>query len=382
MKRSTAINSITPLPETNASSRFASQGFLAQVPLYTAHQCTLILSHFRSGTLSDPYVWPKGHAIRDRFIYDIATRPALLDLLREILGPELVLWGASIIERDPEQVHIWHTDIESSGLSGGFASVWIGLENTSVGSSLQIISGSHRFGKPIQQVMRENGVRRIESTAAMVAKLASKIDPAAELVRPTIRDGEAIAFDGRLWHGSENTSGRKRVALLLQYAKSDTPIFIPDMSDLEWPFRFTTQRAPAILVSGVGNAAGHDLLVAPSACPHNNPVQTFVDRGSDYAQDAVARWRPYSFFHGYTANVEAMESHLSVLSAGHSPHRPHAHVEEELLVVLDGVAEILITDDDRSEGRVEVLGPGSFVSVVMRQAVRGQALGKQCDAHH
>jgi mannose-6-phosphate isomerase-like protein (cupin superfamily) len=78
-------------------------------------------------------------------------------------------------------------------------------------------------------------------------------------------------------------------------------------------------------------------------------------------EDAVARWRPYSFFHGYTANVEAMESHLSVLSAGHSPHRPHAHVEEELLVVLDGVAEILITDDDRSEGRVEVLGPGSFV---------------------
>jgi hypothetical protein len=44
---------------------------------------------------------------------------------------------------------------------------------------------------------------------------------------------------------------------------------------------FTIQRAPAILVSGVGNAAGHDLLVAPSACPHNNPVQTFVDRGSD-----------------------------------------------------------------------------------------------------
>ena len=40
---------------------------------------------------------------------------------------------------------------------------------------------------------------------------------------------------------------------------------------------------------------------------------------------------------------------------------PHAHVEEELLLILDGVAEILITDDDSSDGRVEVLGPGSFV---------------------
>jgi len=351
-------------PGANTRALFASQGFLAPVALYTKPQCELILRHFRS--LRAPYAWWKGYAICDRFIYDIATRPALLDVLKQVLGPELVLWGAMLIERDLGQVHIWHTDFESSALSGGFASVWVGLENTSAGSSLQLISGSHRFGKPIQQVVYESGVPRIETSTAMVANWASKIDPTAQFVQPAVRDGDAIVFDGRLWHGSENTSGRKRTALLLQYVKSDTPVFIPDMSQYEegqwhWPFRFTTKRAPSILVSGVGNSAGHDLLVAPSACSQNNPLKTFVDRGSDYAEDAVARWRPYPFFSGYTTNVEAMESHLSVLSAGHSPHPPHAHVEEELLLVLDGVAEILITDDDRSEGRVEVLGPGSFV---------------------
>ena len=360
----TAMNSLAPRLGTNAGALFASQGFLAPVPLYTKAQCELILRHFRS--LRAPYVWWKGYAICDRFIYDIATRPALVNVLKQVLGRELVLWGASLVERDPEQVHIWHTDFESSGLSGGFASVWVGLENTSAGSSLHLISCSHRFGKPIQQVMYENGVPRIETSTAVVANWASKIDPAAQFVKPAVRDGEAIVFDGRLWHGSENTSGHQRAALLLQYVKSDTPIFIPDLSQHElgqhdWPFRFTTKRAPAILVSGVDNSAGHDLLVAPSACPQNSPVKTFVDRGSDYAEDAVARWRPYPFFNGYTANVEGMESHLSVLSAGHSPHPPHAHVEEELLLVLDGVAEILITDDDSSEGRVEVLGPGSFV---------------------
>jgi uncharacterized RmlC-like cupin family protein len=357
------MNSLAPVPGMDADALFASQGFLVPVPLYNAQQCKLILNHFRSGTLRPSHVWSKGYATCDRFIYDIATRPALLDVLKQVLGPELVLWGASLIERDPEQVHIWHTDIESSDVAGGFASVWVGLENTSAGSSLQLISGSHRFGKPIQQVMHENRVSRLETSAAMVADWASAIDPNAQLVQPAVRDGEAIVFDGRLWHGSRNSSGSKRAALLLQYVKSDTPVFIPDYGNLEWPFRFTTKRAPAILIRGVGNQGGHDLLVAPSACPPdmNSPLNTFVDRGNDYLEDAVTRWRPYPFFHGHTPNVEAMESHLSVLSAGHSPHPPHAHVEEELLLVLDGVAEILITDGDRSEGRVEVLGPGSFV---------------------
>src|SRR5262249_52002658 len=337
-----AMNSLAPLPGADAGALFAAQGFLATVPVYTTPQCELIRRHFWS--LHAPYVWSKGYAICDRLIYDIATRPALLDLLRRVLGPEIVLWGASLIERDPGQVHLWHTDVESSDVSGGFASVWVGLENTSAGSSLQLISGSHRFGKPIQKVRYENGVGRSEPSTAMVANWAGKIDPTAQFVQPAVSDGEAIVFDGRLWHSSENTSGRKRAALLLQYVKSDTPVFIPDFSQSEssqhhWPFRFTTKQAPAILVSGVGNSAGHDLLVAPSACPRNRPVKTFVDRGSDYTEDAIARWRPYPFFNGYTANVEGMESHLSVLSAGHCPHLPHAHVEEELLLVLDGFAE-------------------------------------------
>ena len=115
------MSSLATLPGTDAGVLFASQGFLAPVPLYTTPQCELILRHFRS--LRAPYVWWKGYAICDRFIYDIATRPALLDVLKQVLGRELVVWGASLVERDPEAVHIWHTDFESSGLSGGFASV-------------------------------------------------------------------------------------------------------------------------------------------------------------------------------------------------------------------------------------------------------------------
>lgn len=57
-----------------------------------------------------------------------------------------------------------------------------------------------------------------------------------------------------------------------------------------------------------------------------------------------------------------MACHASVLDPGHSPHAPHSHIEEELLIVLDGEAEIVLADGPSDEeARVETLRPGEFV---------------------
>src|SRR5262249_39075517 len=72
--------------------------------------------------------------------------------------------------------------------------------------------------------------------------------------------------------------------------------------------------------------------------------------------------RPSHLFRGATPNTQVMGSHVSVLSPGHSPHPPHAHREEELLIVLDGQAELIIADGpDDVRPRVERLQKGSFV---------------------
>jgi quercetin dioxygenase-like cupin family protein len=80
------------------------------------------------------------------------------------------------------------------------------------------------------------------------------------------------------------------------------------------------------------------------------------------AEDLVAKWRPYPLFAGTTPVCEQMACHFSVLSASHCPHPPHQHPEEELLIILDGEAEILIADGPNFDGaRVEILSAGSFV---------------------
>jgi len=340
------------------AAAFVEEGLIGPVDLFTEAQCALILKHYRLGARSASPEWPKDWAVRDRVFYDLACRPALLQLLRTFLGEDILLWGASVIERDPGQAHIWHVDIESSAPDARCVSVWIGLENTRRESALQLMSRSHRFGKPIQQEVHERGLRRGQASDREILRWAREYDEHATLVQPEMHDGQALIFDGRLWHASYNGSNRRRTALLLQYAAAEKPIVIPAFQHVEWPFRFTSQLAPSVVVSGKTSIEG--TLPPPAACGAQ-AITTHVHAGEGF-DESPDGWIPYPLFHGPTPVAEAMESHVSVLSPGRWAHPPHCHIEEELLIVLRGEAEILIANStDPAGARVERLLPGAFV---------------------
>lgn len=72
-------------------------------------------------------------------------------------------------------------------------------------------------------------------------------------------------------------------------------------------------------------------------------------------------WIPYPQFKGSTASLPLMGCHVSVLSPGHSPHPPHSHVEEEILLVVSGEAEIVIAASETDPApRRERLSRGQF----------------------
>jgi quercetin dioxygenase-like cupin family protein len=349
--------------QPSAGPSFARDGFLGPFSLFTPAQCRLILRHVRHGDRPPLVEGTKDTALTDRFFYDLATRPTLLNRLTPLLGEHIVLWGVSLIERGPGANHPWHTDIETSARGGGFVSVWIGLENTSRESALQLITRSHGFGKPIQQVVHEHGMRRGQASNDDVLRWARDCDPRAAFVQPDMSDGQAILFDGRLWHATLNTRREgTRAALLLQYAAADTPIFAPDFNQLEWPFRMTDRRVPCVLVCGEDKSGEERLLPIPVAGPEVEPIATHaLSFPLPFAEDRETRFRSHHFFRGATPIVEVINCHMSVLSEGHSPHLPHAHVEEALLIVLEGEAEILLSDGPALDGaRIERLRAGSF----------------------
>jgi mannose-6-phosphate isomerase-like protein (cupin superfamily) len=302
--------------------------------------------------------------VTDRVIYEIAARRELIALLRPLLGEEIVLWGASIIRRKPGTSHPWHTDIESAAPDARVISVWIGIQNTSRESGLLFIAGSQHFGRPVQEMLAGLGEHRNTIPDARVLKIARSIDPAATIVQPHVQDGAAVLFDGRIWHSGRHESAREtRTALLLQYAAADCPIPLPVDGGYRWPFRFSTdRRVPTILVSGKGQRATNR-LVPPPPKPMNTPMITTFARTVELplAEDPVKRWRPFPQFRGPTSTLAGMSCHISVLSAGHSPHRPHIHGEEELLIVLDGAVEIELADDPSSaNSKRHPMKPGMF----------------------
>jgi len=350
--------------EGGIAAEMAQSGWAGPVPLLSPDECAVLRQHLDERNLPAPLDWAKGRAVTDRVIFDIAARRDLIALLRPYLGEEIVLWGAQIIRREQGTSHPWHTDVESAAPDARVISVWIGIRNTSRESGLLFIAGSQHFGRSVQEVLAELGERRDTIADADMLEIARTIDPAAAIVQPDVQDGAALLFDGRIWHSGRNEGdGETRKALLLQYASADCPIPLPVDGGYRWPFRFSNdRRVPTILVSGSGQGSANR-LVPPPPRPMNKPMITTLARTVELplAEDPVKRWRPFPQFRGPTSTLAGMSCHISVLSAGHSPHRPHIHGEEELLIVLDGAVEIELAEDPGgTNSRRHPMKPGMF----------------------
>ena len=367
------MNVATQIPATaindddsarSLAGEFVREGFAGPLRFFSDADCRNIVAHFKEGNVPAPADWEKGRAVTDRFLYDLAVRPELIGWLTRLLGSNVILWGADIIRRKAGQVHHWHTDIESSDPKGRFASVWIGIENTTRDSALELIRRSHKFAKPIQQVAHEHGSRRGEAPAETVLTWAQERDPAAAIERLDMGDGDAVIFDGRLWHGSHNSRPEgERSALIFQYASADMPVRIPDPSQVNWPFRqLAMPLPPVILISGSDRHAINRLVPAPPKLNRQPMATTWIrPLALPLADDPEAGWKPHRIFRGCTRILDDLQCHASVLSPGRSPHPPHRHPEEELLFVLDGDADIVLADDpEGTNARVEHVGAGGF----------------------
>jgi quercetin dioxygenase-like cupin family protein len=77
--------------------------------------------------------------------------------------------------------------------------------------------------------------------------------------------------------------------------------------------------------------------------------------------DEGTGWKPYNQYQGATANCSSLSCHVSVLVPGHCPHPPHAHQEEEILLMLAGEADLLLPEPAPGSPTGQVrLKPGQF----------------------
>jgi mannose-6-phosphate isomerase-like protein (cupin superfamily) len=75
-------------------------------------------------------------------------------------------------------------------------------------------------------------------------------------------------------------------------------------------------------------------------------------------------------FQSPTATLDELECHITTINAGESPHAPHQHPDEEMIIIKDGTLEALAGDQTRT------VGPGSLLFFASNQTHGVRNVGK------
>lgn len=338
--------------------QFRDKGYAGPVKVFSPGQSHKLCTRLESCPVSPG--WFKSSAAHYPVFLELACHPAITSILGGLLGENIMLWGASLVNAHPGHRHPWHSDIETAYAGGKTVNVWLALRHVNEKSAVRFISGSHCFGTSVQEIQFLNDMERSQLEKDDILTWAKQLDPQSDLQQPAIRDGDALFFDGRIWHGShnENRSGT-RVALLLQYAVPEVPIRI--WESVNTPYLYINKpRPPCIMITGRNDYDVNDIICRKiTDCTMKRTVNsgdsnflstTLKHIDLPLQEDSQTGWQPCPIGRGVTPSMEEMGFHISVLSAGIIPHAPHNHEEEELLIMLSGEADLVMVPENITGG--------------------------------
>lgn len=147
---------------------------------------------------------------------DFPTYAPILDMVEQLIGPDVILWGSTFFHKPPgEQRTVpWHRDGRYWPIKPlATTSVWIAVTDTTVENGcLRVIPGSH--------AARDIGEHYRDHSDAVTIPETLQPD---QLDESQARDieleaGQMVLFDVYMAHGSQaNRSGRKRIGYALRY---------------------------------------------------------------------------------------------------------------------------------------------------------------------
>jgi hypothetical protein len=184
-----------------------------------------------------------------RWLDDIAHTPALLDVVEDLLGRDILLWSCTFAIKPPRSQgrYTWHQDATYWGLTPPIAlTCWLAFGKVGPkNGGMRFLRGSHRLGVlPHRNTFSSNNFlfrgQEIEALPRHCVEVASCLQP-----------GEISVHDSLTAHSSgPNESDEPRIGCLL--------IFIPTF------VRHERQRESAMLMRGFDRFGYHDLEERPS----------------------------------------------------------------------------------------------------------------------
>ncbi|KAK2849292.1 hypothetical protein Q5P01_009126 [Channa striata] len=178
------------------------------------------------------------------WVKDLTTHPRVLEAVRAVLGPDVILLDSRFICKyptlKPDQILenkeggestlpyvAWHQDMRYWGIDGGpVLSVWLALDDSQKeNGALQVIPGSHCSG-----MLPHRPATRPGNMLSVNQEIPEELVKVEETVFCPLTAGEMSIHDGFLVHGSDaNTSQKRRCGFVIRYVPTCAyPIEDPD----------------------------------------------------------------------------------------------------------------------------------------------------------
>lgn len=189
-----------------------------------------------------------------RFIWELATHPDILDSVEALIGPNILLLATHFFCKygQEEKFVAWHQDVTYWGLEPPLAlTAWYAVDDSDTENGcMRAIPGTHIAG------IRQHGKSGSEGNLLSVnQEVPVSAEEEAHSVDMPLRAGQISLHDGRLIHGSlPNRSTRRRCGLTLRYI----PTNVRQIND-----NSHGQRWKTILVRGTDTNGNFNNAEAP-----------------------------------------------------------------------------------------------------------------------
>jgi len=148
------------------------------------------------------------------FLDELAHRTVILDVVEDLIGPDISLWGSVLFIKEPSSSHYvsWHQDATYMGIEPHeFVSPWIALSHSNRESGcMSMIPGSHRWG------IQAHEETFAEDNILTRGQAISEIDE-GQAVDLILKPGQMSVHHAKVVHGSRpNLSRNRRIGYVLQ----------------------------------------------------------------------------------------------------------------------------------------------------------------------
>jgi non-haem Fe2+, alpha-ketoglutarate-dependent halogenase len=203
---------------------FNSQGYVNGIRIFSAEEIAEIRA-FVDTTIGrvlakggDSYSVKHAHMKYGR-VWDLITHPRVTSLVKDLLGEDVVGWGAHFFCKMPEDPKIiaWHQDASYWPLTPSKTlTVWLAIDDADVENGcMKFVAGSHLKG---HLTYRQSGAEEDN----VLNQTVVNAEQYGTVVYNQLKAGEASIHSDLLLHSSEaNNSKRRRCGLTLRYCTPD-----------------------------------------------------------------------------------------------------------------------------------------------------------------